>query len=104
MQVKYVSKIFTIVCSPGRIRTCDQSITRIHSLLYGVDYIITGHIAVLTVQGASYTYMHYSPFGIVSEPSVTFVTAWLLIALAYAVGVPAIHLVFKIDFSIRLLF
>jgi hypothetical protein len=44
------------------------------------------------------------PFGIVSEPSVTFVTAWLLIALAYAVGVPAIHLVFKIDFSIRLLF
>ena len=30
--------------------------------------------------------------------------AWLLIALANAIGVPAIHLVCNIDFSIRLLF
>ena len=44
------------------------------------------------------------PLGIVSEPSITCVKAWLLIALAYAVGVPAIHLVCNIDFSIRLLF
>lgn len=42
---------------------------------------------------------------IVSEPSVRFtLKAWLLIALACAIGVPAIHLVCNIDFSIRLLF
>jgi hypothetical protein len=43
------------------------------------------------------------PLGIVSGPSITFVKAWLLIALVYTVGVPAIHLVCNIDFSIRLL-
>jgi hypothetical protein len=41
------------ICSASRIRTCDQSITLIHTLLYGVDYIITGCIATLTAQGAS---------------------------------------------------
>ncbi len=44
------------------------------------------------------------PLGIVSEPSIICMIAWLLIALALAVGVPAIHLVCNIDFSIRLLF
>ena len=92
--------------SPGRIRTCDQSITLIHTLLYGVDYIITGCIATLTVQGASNAFVCILlPEGIVSEPSIRFtLKAWLLIALACAVGVPAIHLVCNIDFSIRLLF
>ena len=42
---------------------------------------------------------------IVSEPSIRHsLKAWLLIALACAIGVPAIHLVCNIDFSIRLLF
>ena len=39
---KYYAKIFQkINCSAGRIRTCDQSVTRIHRFLCGVDYIIT---------------------------------------------------------------
>ena len=60
-------------CSPGRIRTCDQSITLIHTLLYGVDYIITGCIATLTVQGASNAFVCILlPEGIVSGPSIGF--------------------------------
>jgi hypothetical protein len=31
----------SLFCSPGRIRTCDQSITRIPMFPKGVDYIIT---------------------------------------------------------------
>ena len=42
------------------------------------------------------------PDGIVSEPSIHFCKAWLLIALitiACMLGVPAIHLIFNTDFS-----
>lgn len=43
-----------LLCSGGRIRTCDQSITRILKFLKGVDYIITiFEIFKSVVQGAS---------------------------------------------------
>jgi hypothetical protein len=58
-----------------------------------------------TVQGASNVLPHPTP---VRDSLWTFnwisPKAWLLIALTYVVGVPAIHLVCNIDFSIRLLF
>ncbi len=59
----------------------------------------------MTVQGASNVLRHSTPRG---DSLWTFnqitLKAWLLIALGLTVGVPAIHLVFNIDFSIRLLF
>ena len=49
-------------CSPGRIRTCDQSITRTPMFPKGVDYIIT-HQIMIRVEGASPDKSEYSRKG-----------------------------------------
>ena len=71
----------------------------------GVDYIIILFIE-LGCEALRAAFADLLPCGIVSEPSMHFCKAWLLIALATncALGFPAIHLICNIDYSIRLLF
>ena len=65
----------SILSSPGRIRTCGQSITRILKFLKGVDYIIIQNLDARRFASLR----SLLPFGIVSEPSTDCSEAWLLI-------------------------
>jgi hypothetical protein len=64
----------------------------------GVDYIII-RSNDFGCEALRADFSDLLPCGIVSEPSMTYVRAWLLIALRIALGVPAIHLIFNTDFS-----
>jgi hypothetical protein len=75
----------------------------IQRFLYGMDYIIirSGDCGCEALRS---NYLDLLPYGIVSEPSMEYSKAWLLIVLAFTLGVPAIHLIFNTDFPVRLLF
>lgn len=56
--------------SAGRIRTCDQSITRILSFPKRVDYIIALFLGNVGREALPVTFATVLPEGIVSEPSI----------------------------------
>ena len=61
-----------LLCSPGRIRTYDQSITLLSIITDGVDYIIAVLLAAAKCLGVRRFVLFFTellPRGIVSEPS-----------------------------------